>query len=33
LLDLVTVKSEWRVRDITWEIDGKSQTLRGLYRH
>jgi hypothetical protein len=33
LLDLVTVKSEWRVRDITWEIDGKSQTLRGLYLH
>jgi Protein of unknown function (DUF3828) len=32
-LDLVTIKSEWRIRDITWEIDGKPQTLRGLYVH
>jgi Protein of unknown function (DUF3828) len=32
-LDLVTIKNEWRIRDITWEIDGKPQTLRGLYVH
>jgi hypothetical protein len=32
-LDLVTVKNEWRIRDITWLIDGKPQTLRGLYGH
>jgi hypothetical protein len=30
-LDLVTIKNEWRIRDITWQIDGKPQTLRGLY--
>jgi len=32
-LDLVTIKNEWRIRDITWLIDGKPQTLRGLYAH
>jgi hypothetical protein len=32
-LDLVTIKNEWRIRDITWQIDGKPQTLRGLYVH
>ena len=32
-LDLVTVKNEWRIRDITWQIDGKPQNLRGLYVH
>jgi hypothetical protein len=32
-LDLVTIKNDWRIRDITWQIDGKSQTLRGLYVH
>jgi Protein of unknown function (DUF3828) len=32
-LDLVAIKNEWRIRDITWQIDGKSQTLRGLYVH
>jgi Protein of unknown function (DUF3828) len=32
-LDLVTIKNEWRIRDITWLIDGKPQTLRGLYVH
>ena len=31
LLDLVTIKNQWRIRDITWQIGGKSQTLRGLY--
>jgi Protein of unknown function (DUF3828) len=33
LLDLVAVKNAWRIRDITWQIDGKPQTLRGLYVH
>ena len=30
-LDLVKIKSEWRVSDITWLLDGKSETLRGIY--
>jgi hypothetical protein len=33
LLDLVAVKKEWRIRDITWQVDGKHQTLRGIYVH
>ena len=33
LLDLLAVKNEWRVRDITWQVDGKHQTLRGIYVH
>jgi hypothetical protein len=32
-LDLIASKNEWRIRDITWQIDGKSQTLRALYGH
>jgi hypothetical protein len=32
-LDLVAIKNAWRIRDITWQIDGKSQTLRALYAH
>jgi hypothetical protein len=32
-LDLVTVKNAWRIADIIWQVDGKSQTLRGLYGH
>ena len=32
-LDLVAIKNEWRIRDISWHIDGKSQTLRGIYGH
>jgi hypothetical protein len=33
LLALVAVKKEWRIRDITWQVDGKHQTLRGIYVH
>jgi hypothetical protein len=33
LLDLVAVKNEWRIRDITWPVDGKNQTLRDIYAH
>ena len=32
-LDLIAVKNAWRIRDITWQIEGKSQTLRGIYGH
>jgi hypothetical protein len=32
-LDLIAIKNEWRIRDITWQIDAKSQTLRGVYGH
>ena len=32
-LDLIAIKNEWRIRDITWQIDGKSQNLRGIYGH
>ncbi|HEX5210796.1 MAG TPA: DUF3828 domain-containing protein [Pseudolabrys sp.] len=32
LLDLVKVKNEWRVEDITWRRDGKDETLRALFR-
>jgi hypothetical protein len=33
VLDLVKVKSDWRIADITWQRDGKAETLRGLYGH
>jgi hypothetical protein len=33
VLNLVTVKNEWRIADITWQHDGKPETLRGLYHH
>jgi hypothetical protein len=32
-LDLVRVKNDWRISDITWLRDGKPQTLRGLLSH
>jgi hypothetical protein len=32
-LDLVVVKNEWRIGDITWLRDGKPETLRGIYAH
>jgi hypothetical protein len=31
VLDLVTVKADWRINDITWLHNGKPETLRGLY--
>jgi len=31
VLDLVKVKNDWRISDVTWLRDGKPQTLRGLY--
>jgi hypothetical protein len=33
VLDLVKTGNDWRVSDITWQHDGKKETLRGLYRH
>jgi hypothetical protein len=31
--DLVKVGTDWRIADITWQRDGKSDTLRALYAH
>jgi Protein of unknown function (DUF3828) len=33
VLDLVKTGNDWRVGDVTWQHDGKKETLRGLYRH
>lgn len=33
MLDLVKIKNDWRVNDITWPRDGKPETLRGIYVH
>jgi Protein of unknown function (DUF3828) len=32
-LDLVKIKSDWRIGDITWLRDGKPETLRTLFTH
>jgi Protein of unknown function (DUF3828) len=32
-LDLVKLKNEWRIADITWLRDGKAENLRSIYRH
>jgi Protein of unknown function (DUF3828) len=33
VLNLVKVKNDWRIADAVWERDGKTETLRGLYKH
>jgi hypothetical protein len=33
VLDLVKTANDWRVGDITWQHDGKKETLRELYAH
>jgi len=33
VLDLVQVKTEWRIYDITWQHDGKTETLRKTFVH
>jgi hypothetical protein len=33
VLDLVKIKNDRRIDDITWQHDGKPETLRGLFRH
>jgi hypothetical protein len=30
-LDLVMVNNDWRIGNVTWQHDGKPETLRGLY--
>lgn len=32
VLDLIKLKSGWRINEITWQRDGKSETLRALFR-
>jgi hypothetical protein len=32
-LDLVSAGNTWRIADITWQHDGKPETLRGLFKH
>ena len=31
-LDLVKIKTGWRIREITWRRDGKNDSLRALFR-
>ena len=33
VLDLVKIKNDWRIGDITWRRDGKAETLRALFKH
>jgi Protein of unknown function (DUF3828) len=33
VLDLVKIGNDWRIHDIAWQRDGKSDTLRALYTH
>jgi hypothetical protein len=33
VLDLVKIRNDWRIVDITWLRDGKPETLRGIYAH
>jgi Protein of unknown function (DUF3828) len=33
VLDLVQVKSAWRIHDISWLRDGKTETLRKMFVH
>jgi Protein of unknown function (DUF3828) len=34
VLDLIKIKSDWRIADITWQREGGTkETLRGLFRH
>jgi hypothetical protein len=34
VLDLIKIKSDWRIANVTWHREGgKKETLRGLYRH
>jgi Protein of unknown function (DUF3828) len=33
VLALVTAANDWRIANITWQHDGKPETLRGLFRH
>jgi len=33
VLDLVKIANAWKISDITWQHDGKPETLRGLFAH
>ena len=33
VLDLVSIRKEWRISDIIWQRDGKPEALRGLFAH
>ncbi len=33
VLDLVKIKNDWKINDITWSPHEKPDTLRGLYAH
>jgi hypothetical protein len=33
VLALVKLKDGWRIHDITWQRDGKAETLRAMYAH
>jgi len=33
VLDLVQVKNAWRIYDVTWQRDGKAETLRSIFVH
>ena len=33
VLDLVKIKNDWRIGDVTWRRDGKAETLRALFKH
>lgn len=33
VLDLVKIKNDWKISDIAWQRDGKTETLRGLFAH
>ena len=32
VLDLIAIKSDWRIYDITWQRDAEPKTLRGVFR-
>jgi len=32
VLELIAIKNDWRIYDITWPRDGKPETLRGVFR-
>ncbi len=33
VLNLVRIRNDWRIADITSQRDGRTQTLRGLFKH
>jgi len=33
VLDLIKIRNEWKISDITWQRDGERSTLRQMYAH